>query len=356
MSMHYQPGSTYEVAYDCAMCNAPYKAVVDETGYLNQPRGFWASHDQIDLFLAGDSVLQGLGVPSVMELLRDQLPITMWSLSIAGYGPRQKVSALIAYALPKRPQWLIVEFYAGNDVADAIWSDVCEGMHTFLCMWSIPERRHRLSRHPIYSWLFDQSANISETFRYYAAQNFTLTTTRYLIETLKGTIKHGLIAGPAGDVPRSEAASKGFHPAQPAFPLATEGIGIPPGKALEFVTVGTAVAYRSYEHLVATLAQLEHPPTVVLLYNPSPYELYRDILMDRNAAFDQVTVSQLEAQRSFAQQHGWRFLDLTVPLRQELQVSRAWLYGRYDQSHWSPQGTAIVAAVLRDALLAVIRQ
>jgi hypothetical protein len=50
----------------------------------------------------------------------------MWNLSIQAYGPRRKISALIAYALPKQPRWLIVEFLPGNDLPKEITNDVCE--------------------------------------------------------------------------------------------------------------------------------------------------------------------------------------------------------------------------------------
>jgi hypothetical protein len=63
---------------------------------------------------------------------------------------------------------------------------------------------------------------------------------------------------------------------------------------------------------------------------------------------------QREALSAFAKAHNWRFLDLTEPLRQEVQARPMWLYGRHDKSHWSPQGTAIVASVLSRELRKVI--
>ena len=114
LTWHYRPGSLYRHTFDCATCNEPYEVRVDETGYLNRQPDLMQSHQQIDLFLAGDSVLQGMGVPSVVEWLQAQIPLRMWNLSIQAYSPRQKINALIAYALPKQPRWLIVEFYAGQ--------------------------------------------------------------------------------------------------------------------------------------------------------------------------------------------------------------------------------------------------
>jgi hypothetical protein len=102
------------------------------------------------------------------------------------------------------------------------------------------------------------------------------------------------------------------------------------------------------------LAELESKPAAILLYNPTPYELYRDIGAPRNPAYDRVAEFQREAQRTFAQEHGWWFVDLTEPLRHAIQANQAWLYGRYDPSHWSSHGTELVATVLGAELIRVM--
>jgi hypothetical protein len=351
LSWHYRPGSTYRYTYDCETCNTPYEVVVDETGYLNRAVGLMASHDQIDMFVVGDSVLQGLGVPSVMEFLRDKLPVTLWNLSVAGYGPRQKISALITYAPHKHPQWLVVEFYPRNDVFDAIVADVCEDIQDFrYCYWTI-EPAHRIVRHPVYHTIVRTSADIFEIFEYYTAQNFTLATTRYVIDTLKNTLKSKLTNGTSRHVLRNnnkniiDHTKVGFL----AFPRYIRN-----EKLLDWVTVGMNLVHRDYERLVVKVMEMEIKPRVILLYNPTPYELYRDILANRNADYDRAAEFLRDTQRAFAQKYEWMFLDLTGPLRHELQESKMWLYGRYDLTHWSLQGTTLVARVLRAELLKVI--
>jgi hypothetical protein len=325
--------------------------VVDETGYLNRAPGLWASQARIDLFVAGDSVLQGLGVPSVVEQLRDQLPGTLWNLSNAGYGPRQKISALLAYALPKHPKWLVVEFYANNDVSDEIQNAVCADTRNFHCYFGIPETRHRLVHHPVYRHLITNTDDLFETFAYATAQNFTLATTHYLLDTLKGSLKQAVLAdhGPA----------PGAHTPVPAVPLPLlpvppGGIQYRPGYRIAWTAVGLALTHTTYERLAATLAPLAEKPTVILLYNPAPYELYRDLFRAADPEADQVVALQQAAQRTFAAAHGWRFVDLTAPLRAALHANPIWLYGRYDRSHWSPQVTALVASVLRTSLRAAM--
>jgi hypothetical protein len=376
LSWHYRPGSMVRHTFDCETCNLPYEVVADETGYLNASLGLMANHNQIDMFVAGDSVLQGVGVPSVMEFLRDQLPVTLWNLSISGYGPRQKINALITYALPKRPKWLVVEFYANNDVYEAIAADVCEGIQDSRYCFGTIEPSYRIVRHPVYHSMTDASADIFETFAYYAAQNFTLTTTRYVIERLKGTLERrlalgtrrlGLANSEKDNLKRQPIRGKSHFSSkinlsdqhdlidrQVMFLSVTKHFRIRHEKLLDWVIAGMPLVHKNYERLVTKVSGMDSKPRVILLYHPTPYELYRDILTDRNADYDRIAEFQRNTQRVFAQKHGWMFLDLTIPLRHKLQASKMWLYGRYDLWHWSLEGTTVVAPVLGAELFKVI--
>src|SRR5262249_4836639 len=118
------------------------------------------------------------------------------------------------------------------------------------------------------------------------------------------------------------------------------------GQWLAYVQAGMALTQQQYERLGTTLEERAHPPTVILLYNPAPYEVYRGMGMEQNLQADQMSALQREALRAFAHTHGWRFLDLTEPLREAVRGGEVWLYGHYDYSHWSPQGTTIAANVL----------
>jgi len=155
LTWHYRPGSRYRATFDCPTCAVPYEVTVDETGYLNQPRGLLQRHRQIDLFVAGDSVLQGIGVPSVVDQLRSKLPLRLWNLSMAGYAARQKVDALLTYALPHAPRWLVVEFYGGNDVSEAIQDEVCQAWGDYRCRYNRPTLARLFAHHPLYGTLFD---------------------------------------------------------------------------------------------------------------------------------------------------------------------------------------------------------
>jgi hypothetical protein len=358
LTWHYRPGSRYRETFDDPACHEPYEVRVDETGYLNQPRGLTRSQPPIDVFWAGDSVLQGVGMPSVVEALRAHLPWRMWNLSIQGYGARQKVNALLTYALPTRPRWLIVEFYAGNDLPEAIRNDVCESTGDFRCRYSAPEVRRRAVRHPVYRTLFNPPTDLWRRVAEYATENLTLATTRYLIGAMKAALKARLMAmddptvsnraaEQACEAPTLREAAWRRHAAQGY--LATPPLGVREGHWHAYLHAAMALTQQHYARLMAALAEVAHPPTVLLLYNPSPYELYRKLVHPPSEA-EQTSIFQREALRAFAHRHGWRWLDLTEPLRRAVQARQLWIFGRYDRTHWSPEGTALVAAVLRPFL------
>ena len=355
LSYHYKPGSRVRYTYDCDTCNEPYEIVVDETGYLNQPLGLMKSTGQVDLFLAGDSVTHGFGVPSVMEFMREKIPIKMWNLSMGGYGARQRINALITYALPKHPKWLIVEFYSGNDIPDAMGDEACERVNTFRCRYNLPEIWRGLLAHPIYGTMLDVGSNRFETLNSYAEHYFTLAVSRYVMDSIKSAVKDVLVGRKKQESSLTRANKELYNFTDITYP-ANPNLSIRPERFADWTIAGMAVTHKHYERLVTKLTETEIKPAVILLYNPSSYEIYRDILIDRIPKYDKASEIQLEAQRSFAEKNGWIFLDLTAPLRSKLKENTIWLYGRYDGTHWSLKGTAFVADVLAVELLKVIGQ
>jgi hypothetical protein len=353
LSYNLKPGTEYRYTYDCDICNSLYQTIVDETGYLNRQLGLFSSSEKIDLFLAGDSVTQGFGVPSVLEFVNEQIHRKMWNLSIGGYGPRQKINALITYALQKHPSWLIVEFYSGNDIPDSIADEVCDSVNSFLCRGNITEIRRRLLVHPIYGPMLDVSPNIFERFRYYCENNFTLAVTRYIVDNIKSISKDLFTTKKHEDPPLTESSKKLYNFTDISYPAKAD-FDIHPEKLVEWTLAGMAITHKHYARLITELMKIESRPTVILLYNPSAYEIYRDIFLDRHPKFDRVAEIQSDGQRDFSEKNDWIFLDLTDPLRREFKKNKIWIYGRYDGTHWSREGTGFVAAVLTAELLKVL--
>jgi hypothetical protein len=347
LTYNLKPGSLYHDTYDCEGCNPCDEVVVDETGYLNRQAGLFKNRDRIDLFLAGDSVMQGMGLPGVLEFIKDKIPVTMWSVSMAGYGPRQKVNAAIAYALPKKPRWLIVEFFSGNDVTDAIEFELCCQVGDFRGVMNKHRVRRRLSSNPVFASMVSVPADRFDLFDDYVEESLTLAASRSYIDSLKSFLKSGM----AGS-----NRAKNSVPVRPVSVPATTNYLLKPGERLHWAQAGMSETYKHYRRLVARITALETKPGVILLYNPAGYEIYRDILVERQPEYDQVSEFQIDALKAFAEANRWRFIDLTGPIRTNLDKNKFWIYGRHDSTHWSHQGTAFVAKAMAEELRKVMAQ
>jgi hypothetical protein len=310
------------------------------------------------MFVAGDSVLQGYGAPSAIEFLNEVLPIVVWNLSSTRYGPRQKANALITYALPRRPKWIILEFYSDNDINDAISDEICDDSGNFHCLFNASEKRKRLLMHPMYSSMVDMSKDGRGMFEDYAENSFTLAVTRNLVEKVKVIVRlimtklriDSEIQG-SKDGPTQEghfSFSDVSHPGDSDFTLYNE-------RRFDWLRQGMHLTYKRYDRLVTEIGNMAAPrPVVILLYNPSAYEIYRDVNVERNREIDRVSAFQRQAVRDYAAQKGWKFLDLTQSLHNEVAKSGFWIYGKNDRTHWSTQGAPVVASVLARELEQVI--
>jgi len=354
LNFHLKAGADYQETYDCETCNEPYRTVVDETGYLNGPRGLYESSSSIELFMTGDSLMQGIGMPSVVEAVRDRVPVKMWNLSISSYGPRQKVDALLTYALAKHPRWIIVEFYSANDPMDALEDEVCRSTKDFRCTMSAAELRYRFLQHPTYRRLVVAPDYAFAPFERYAEVIWTLAVSRHVADAGKGAIK-GLLQGgasrsaPSGGEGKPLEASDVSHPSE-------ANVAVRSDRLLDWARAGIELGHQDYQRLETKLRDRPDKPRVVLLYTPSAYEVYRGILFEPSRAFDEVATFQMDTQRAFAAEHGWTFIDLTEPIRARVSANKIWIYGRYDRSHWSQSGTQIVADALAEQLLRLIQK
>jgi hypothetical protein len=184
-----------------------------------------------------------------------------------------------------------------------------------------------------------------------ATHKLTLVTTRYIIGVVKRAIK-----GSGGMLEDSDRTAVDTSIEVPHIPpnVAWVEINVRQGQWPAYLTAGMELIRHSYKHLVAKIDAMGGGPVVILLYNPTPHEIYRNIWVESDSKADQTSSFLLEALRLFAHSHGWQFLDLTPPLRQQVRTRQEWLYGHYDRTHWSQKGSELVAAVLAAKLRKII--
>lgn len=343
------PGSAHKATYDNNPKNGVFAYVVDETGYVNLNRGYYNTADRIDLFIAGDSVLQGAGMPSIIEGIKARMPFSIWNLSTSSYSPRQKVEALIRYGLPKRPKWLIVEYFSGNDASEANEDEICEASGDFRSRFSMAWMRGRFESDPKYQDILQRKdSSMSSSIMNLRTDNLTLALTSFMIRKVKNNLQRiksaTLNIEPKDNMVKKDAPD---HLSEYSVePPADAHFEIQANKHQKWVEYGIENTLKNYKRLVNEAKLAPNPPKIVILYNPSSYEIYRDILIKPNPEYDQRAKMQVEALTKFANENNVLFVNLLPGIRQRVKGNNVWMYGEKDNIHWSQEGSRLVEEVL----------
>jgi hypothetical protein len=330
-----------------------FTPTVDESGYMNADIGRYDKATKIDAFLAGDSVLEGAGRRSFLEPLKSRLPFSIWNLSLASYGPRQKARAVENFALPKKPEVVFIEFYAGNDASEANEDDILEAHNEdYRARFSMSQLEILLALSPKYK---DLMVNTPPSWAMLFHDNLTLALTRKIMRDFQllpdlryqsdRIVPFKLKDGWKG---QGAPAASIAGPAFTHFPVKKEHHD-------EWIKFGMDNTLRSYSMLLTTLRAMKSAPRLVLLYNPTSYEVYRELLLPRREDWDRQAALQRDTLQSFARREKLRFVDLTPALRGAAHRSRLFLHTTLDPVHWSDAGTAAVSTPLENILIAEAR-
>jgi len=315
--------------------------IADENGFLSG-RDYFSQRTAIDVFLAGDSVLQGVGTPGIVYKLRQTLPATLYSVSTSGYGPRQKVGALKQFALSKHPRLLVIEFYSGNDATDAIEDDACRTTgEDYRCRLNTTAANRALAHDPTLREFGDFG-------------DFGVA-----IEAVRGIRTNSLALAFATRIAHQvRTRIAGMFEKRQQIGLADEALSEPgfvhfkirDDHRQEWVRLGLSLATKSYSEL---LARDEAPDAKILIvYNPTSYEIYRQILAPTqiDPIADEIATTQSTTLREWARTHGAEFCNLTQAFRERVSNGARGLFSSNDGTHWSTRGTDIAASVFHDCL------
>ena len=332
-----RPGSFYRDRYDYRNYGEEYVAVVDNRGYLDGDPDFYDRSPAIDVFIAGGSVLEGIGMPGVIADLRTMVPGTIYSLSMGSYTPRQKVDALKTFGLPKHPKWLTVEFNARNDASGAIEDDVCRASgQDYLCLFDFPLMARVLSEDARYRSFgdFGDFSPLMQWVRHIRSDSLTLAFARAI------AVKVRALAGGASaqKVVRLNGEALSF-PASTHFPVHQD-------QRLEWTRTGLKLVLGAYTDLIANARKAN--AKVMVLYNPTSYEIYREVLPadDIDAGADAISDLQRTTLAQFAKENNLAFCDLTDSFRSEVRAGARGLFGHNDGTHWTEKGRALAARLL----------
>lgn len=116
---------------------------VDEMGFRNPP-GYWSANKEFDIILLGDSFIHGTCLLTVADYLRDLSGRTVCSVASTGGAPQQWYFYYEKYAQNKNPKVIVINFYEGNDLQDAIaLQDVMEKGRDLIRYYIEPHIEHK---------------------------------------------------------------------------------------------------------------------------------------------------------------------------------------------------------------------
>lgn len=96
---------------------AKFQFTTDENGYLNQP----VLADRYAIVASGDSFTAPGNVSAPWpRQLEGITGLNVLNLGMPGYSPRAEVEAIKQFGLARKPNWVIVAYFEGNDLLDSI--------------------------------------------------------------------------------------------------------------------------------------------------------------------------------------------------------------------------------------------
>jgi hypothetical protein len=327
------PGSLHRSAYEAG---PRYEATVDQYGFLNEMSAAAAAVP--DVVIAGDSVIQGVGMPGVAGQLGEKTGLVIYSVSTGGYGPLAKSEALRAFGLTRRPRVAVLEFYAGNDATDAIEDEACAAVGgSFRCRFIATEAAEALRRDPVVGG-YGRFGHPDWFMRSVTALRADRLSLAFGTEILQRARR--ITASRAHRTHLDPITFEGEALSLPGF----SRFDVSPGHHRAWVARGLALATRSFDRAREASAGVEF----VVMYNPSAYEIFRDVLPSaiRLPHVDEISTLQRDAIGAYAASRGLRYCDLTSPFREHVSNGARGLFGKRDGTHWSPSGTSIAASVL----------
>ena len=113
---HHMRGKIVPLSPDQDRVVAHIHMMTDANGFRNSP----PEKATYDIVALGDSFTRASGVASPWpQLLAEHTQSDVLNLGEVGYGPQEELEILRQYGLKKKPQWVILAYFEGNDLYDA---------------------------------------------------------------------------------------------------------------------------------------------------------------------------------------------------------------------------------------------
>ena len=322
--------------------------LMDENGFCNPERDSY-DRPRIDVIAIGDSFTWCIALDpgaTWISQIGDITGLSVYNLGRGGIGPYDYLQIFKHFGLAKRPRYVVMNIYEGNDIRDAerYREHVQAAAEGRVLFSSASDRNERdidlqvLLDHPV----------LRDSY----AVNFLMAV---LDKTYEG-LKNAVLRMTGGDVP----AKVNFH-YDLKFPKKTVPFNIQNADESEvryaLMLKAGEIDYSPFDEALENFARLaaEYGFTPVLSYAPSAYTAYADYVDFDDPALSELmpwfSRSQHDYLRDKAGELGFVFVDLVPPLQKaaaELQ-DRELLYNPANV-HWTIKGNRVVAEALARAI------
>ena len=113
---HYMQGNIVPLSPDQNHVIAHVHMITDANGFRNSP----SEKATYGIVALGDSFTRGSGVATPWpQKLAEHTGSDVLNLGDVGFGPQDELKVLRQYGLKKKPQWVILAYFEGNDLYDA---------------------------------------------------------------------------------------------------------------------------------------------------------------------------------------------------------------------------------------------
>jgi hypothetical protein len=113
---HHMRGHIVPLSPDDDQVVAHVHMVTDANGFRNSP----PEKATYEIVALGDSFTRASGVASAWpQLVAEQTGSDVLNLGDVGFGPQDELKVLQQYGLQKKPKWVILAYFEGNDLHDA---------------------------------------------------------------------------------------------------------------------------------------------------------------------------------------------------------------------------------------------
>ncbi|MEQ9407224.1 MAG: hypothetical protein RIK87_05835 [Fuerstiella sp.] len=291
-----------------ALTVRPYDVAYDRHGFRND-----VNYDRVDCIVIGDSFVEAGNVLSdelSTHRIASETGLLVANLGQSYYGPQQELEVLKRFGLPLQPRICVWLFFEGNDLGD---------------VWRYQEFAS--------SWPRSVANYSSWKERSFTRNAFTWIATKFKDSTdLITTERSGLFSASTGQQ-RLWFGYSGLN------------LGAREKEAIEITAASISEAYALCR---------QRDIQFIFAFAPTKYRVYSDLCgFDEDSPIQGWTVNTLPEQLAEtirAISGEIEFLDLTTSLRDAAMTGQLVYYA--DDTHWSPEGHAIVGRAISNVILA----